>query len=53
MMWWIYKKDQKSYEQLMGDEAKILEERGDKIFVVFSASAMNTWTMAGYWYGGE
>ena len=53
MMWWIYKKDQKSYENLMGSESKILRESGDKIYVVFSAEAMNTWTMMGYWYGGE
>ncbi len=51
-MWWIYKKDQNAYESLMGPDAKILQEKDDKIQVVFSSSAMQTWVMAGYWYGG-
>lgn len=52
-MWWIYKKDQKAYESLMGPDAKIERENGDKILVIFTGSAMQTWTMMGYWYGGE
>ena len=52
-MWWIYKKDQKAYENLKGPSAHIIRENGEKIFVEFSQDAMQTWTMMGYWYGGE
>ena len=53
-MWWIYKKDQAAYENLMrqdGAEPKILQEDGDKVQVVFTAQALNQWAMLGYWFG--
>lgn len=49
-MWWIYKKDQASYERLMhseGQDPTILQEKDDKVQVIFTASALNTWMMMG------
>jgi hypothetical protein len=42
-MWWIKKKDQAAYEQLMGQNAHILQESGDYIQVAFSADTMQVW----------
>ena len=51
-MWWIKKKDQATYEELMGQYARILQESGDYIQVVFSADKMQIWVQCGYWFGG-
>ena len=50
-MWWIKKKDQAAYEDLMGQYARILQESGDYIQVSFSADKMQIWVQCGYWFG--
>jgi len=47
---WIYKKDQRDYEQLMNGHPIILQEKGDKLQVNFTNEAMSTWVAVGHWY---
>ena len=53
-MWWIYKKDQQLYENMMradGHEPSIVQEDGDKIQVNFTANVLTQWSMTGHWFG--